>query len=139
MKLAAVQLLLSYDERKEAVKILENLNDKDRSMPGIVSALVTLHLADNNREKASAVLKDAVNWYKKNKVIIFDKRNKIEKFRYSIFKKTVSFLFVFFKLGKYRGSRNFVASSSGLSFTRWRGQCCSCQPRSAASSFSFRY
>lgn len=68
MKLAAVQLLLSHDERKEAVNVLENLNEKDRSMPGIVSALVTLHLADNNREKASAVLKEAVNWYKKNKV-----------------------------------------------------------------------
>ncbi|XP_046625088.1 signal recognition particle subunit SRP72 [Neodiprion virginianus] len=67
MKLAAVQLLLSHDERKEAIRILENLNEKDRSMPGIVSALVMLHLADNNREKASAVLKEAVNWYKKNK------------------------------------------------------------------------
>ena len=68
MKLACVQLLLSQDERKEAIKVLENLNEKNRSLPGIVSALVTLHMADNNREKASAVLKDAVNYYKKNKV-----------------------------------------------------------------------
>ncbi|XP_015603378.1 signal recognition particle subunit SRP72 [Cephus cinctus] len=67
LKLACVQLLLSQDERKEAVKILENLNERERSLPGIVSALVTLLLADNNRDKASAVLKEAVNYYKKNK------------------------------------------------------------------------
>lgn len=67
MKLACVQLLLSQDERQEAINILENLNERDRSLPGIVSALVTLHMADNNREKASAALKNAVNYYKKNK------------------------------------------------------------------------
>lgn len=68
MKLASVQVLLSHDERKEAIAILENLNERDKSLPGIVSALVTLHMADNDRESASAVLKDAVTYYKKNKV-----------------------------------------------------------------------
>lgn len=72
MKLASVQILLSHDERKDAIAILENLNEKDRSLPGIVSALVTLHLADNDREKASAALKNAVAYYKKNKVYEFD-------------------------------------------------------------------
>lgn len=67
MKLVCVQLLLNQDERQEAIDILENLSETDRSLPGIVSALVTLHMADNNREKASAVLKNAVNYYKKNK------------------------------------------------------------------------
>ncbi|XP_053976060.1 signal recognition particle subunit SRP72 [Hylaeus volcanicus] len=67
MKLVCVQLLLSQDERQEAIDILENLNERDRSLPGIVSALVTLHMADNNREKASAALKNAMNYYKKNK------------------------------------------------------------------------
>lgn len=67
LKLACVQLLLSQDERQEAIQILENLKERDRSLPGIVSALVTLHMADNNREKASAALKNAVNYYKKNK------------------------------------------------------------------------
>ncbi|XP_076759567.1 signal recognition particle 72 [Xylocopa sonorina] len=67
MKLVCVQLLLSQDERQEAINILENLNERDRSLPGIVSTLVTLHMADNNREKASAALKNAVNYYKKNK------------------------------------------------------------------------
>lgn len=68
MKLASVQLLLSQDERKDAIAILETLNERDKSLPGIVSALVTLHMADNDREKASAVLKSAVAYYKKNKV-----------------------------------------------------------------------
>ncbi|XP_076631595.1 signal recognition particle 72 [Colletes latitarsis] len=67
MKLVCVQLLLSHDERQEAIDILESLNERDRSLPGIVSALVTLHMANNNREKASVALKNAVNYYKKNK------------------------------------------------------------------------
>ncbi|XP_076677979.1 signal recognition particle 72 [Andrena cerasifolii] len=67
LKLVCVQLLLSQDERQEAIQILENLNERDRSLPGIVSALVTLHTADNNREKASAALTNAVTYYKKNK------------------------------------------------------------------------
>lgn len=66
MKLASVQLLLSQNERKKAILLLENLTEKEKSLPGIVSALVTLHMAENDREKASAVLKDAVNYYKKN-------------------------------------------------------------------------
>jgi len=70
MKLASIQVLLSQDERKDAIAILENLNEKDKSLPGIVSALVTLHMADNDREKASTVLKNAVAYYKKNKVCI---------------------------------------------------------------------
>lgn len=68
IKLACVQLLLNQGERKEAIAIFNSLNEKDRSLPGIVGALVTLHMADNNREKAALVLKDAVNYYKKNKV-----------------------------------------------------------------------
>ncbi|XP_011166899.1 signal recognition particle subunit SRP72 [Solenopsis invicta] len=67
MKLASVQVLLSQDERKDAIAILENLNERDRSLPGIVSALVTLHLAENDRERASTALKNAVAYYKKNK------------------------------------------------------------------------
>ncbi|XP_011300118.1 signal recognition particle subunit SRP72 [Fopius arisanus] len=67
MKLACVQLLLSHGERKEAIGILENLNPNDKALPGIVSALVTLYMAENNREKASAALKETVNYYKMNK------------------------------------------------------------------------
>lgn len=68
MKLVAVQLLLSHNERKGAINILENLSEADRSLPGVVSALVTLHMADDNRDRASAALKNAVNYYKKHKV-----------------------------------------------------------------------
>lgn len=70
IKLASVQVLLSHDERKDAIAILENLNERDRSLPGIVSALVTLHMADNDRERASAALKNAVAYYKKHKVCV---------------------------------------------------------------------
>lgn len=54
-------------DRKEACLILRNLGDS-AFKPGIVSALVTLYLADNNREEASKVLRDAVDWYKRSKV-----------------------------------------------------------------------
>ncbi|XP_058808027.1 signal recognition particle subunit SRP72 isoform X2 [Phymastichus coffea] len=67
IKLACVQLLLSNEEKEEAIKVLENLNETTKSLPGIVSALVTLHMVSGNRDKASAVLKNAVNYYKKNK------------------------------------------------------------------------
>lgn len=70
VKLASVQLLLGQDERQEAIAILENLNERDRCLPGIVGALVTLHMADNDRERASTALKNAVAYYKRNKVSI---------------------------------------------------------------------
>lgn len=67
MKLVCVQLLLSQGQRKEAINILENLKPKDKALPGIVSGLVTLYMADNNRDNASEILKEAVNYYKLNK------------------------------------------------------------------------
>ncbi|XP_075223088.1 signal recognition particle 72 isoform X2 [Lycorma delicatula] len=68
MKLASVHLLLSEGLLNEAVNILSTLNDEDKFKPGIVSALVTLYLAQNNRDTASQVLQQAVEWYRKNKV-----------------------------------------------------------------------
>ncbi|KDR23740.1 signal recognition particle subunit SRP72 [Zootermopsis nevadensis] len=67
LKLAAVQLLLAEGDRKEACQILQNLGEATFK-PGIVSALVTLYLAEGSRDGASKVLKDAVDWYRKNKV-----------------------------------------------------------------------
>ena len=67
IKLACIQLLLSNEEKKEAIQVFESLNEKEKSLPGIVSALVTLHMSNNSRDKASEVLKNAVNFYKKNK------------------------------------------------------------------------
>lgn len=68
MKLACVQLLLNQDEKQEAIKVLENLNDKDKSLPGIVGALVTLYMANNDREKASKAFRNAIDYHKRNKV-----------------------------------------------------------------------
>jgi signal recognition particle subunit SRP72 len=68
IKLNCLQILLNNDEREEAIKILENLTETEKSLPGIVSTLVTLYMANGARTKASTVLKSAVNYYKKNKV-----------------------------------------------------------------------
>ncbi|XP_011505590.1 PREDICTED: signal recognition particle subunit SRP72 [Ceratosolen solmsi marchali] len=67
IKLDCIQLLLSNGEREEAINILESLTETEKSLPGIVSTLVTLHMANGARDKASTVLKSAVNYYKKNK------------------------------------------------------------------------
>lgn len=63
-------------DRKEACQILQNLGDATFK-PGIVSALVTLYLADGNRDGASKVLKDAVDWYRKNKVCLLVPYSKV--------------------------------------------------------------
>uniref|UniRef100_A0A6M2DSB5 Signal recognition particle subunit SRP72 n=1 Tax=Xenopsylla cheopis TaxID=163159 RepID=A0A6M2DSB5_XENCH len=65
-RLACVQLLLSQSERAEAIKQLKNL-DETRFKPGIVSALVTLLQGEGRINEASVILKEAVEWYKKNK------------------------------------------------------------------------
>lgn len=52
--------------RIEACNVLESLQECGYK-PGVISALVTLHLAENNREKASSVFKKAVEWYRNNK------------------------------------------------------------------------
>jgi hypothetical protein len=60
---------LFQGDRKEACRILQNLGEATFK-PGIVSALVTLYLADGSRDSASKVLKDAVDWYRKNQVCL---------------------------------------------------------------------
>uniref|UniRef100_A0A1B6EE26 Signal recognition particle subunit SRP72 n=2 Tax=Clastoptera arizonana TaxID=38151 RepID=A0A1B6EE26_9HEMI len=67
MKLSAVHLLLSEGDIASSCKVLESLGN-DTYKPGIVSALVTLYLAQGNRESASKILQQAVDWYRKNKV-----------------------------------------------------------------------
>ncbi|XP_065347746.1 signal recognition particle subunit SRP72 [Cloeon dipterum] len=66
LQLAAVQMHLAEGDTKAACDILKNMGDSTFS-PGIVSALVTLYLASSDRKSASTVLKDAVEWYRKNK------------------------------------------------------------------------
>ncbi|KAG8226883.1 hypothetical protein J437_LFUL005642 [Ladona fulva] len=66
MLLASAQLLLSEGKLKETCQVLRNLGDTTFK-PGVVSALVALYLASGDREGASEVLKQAVDWYRKNK------------------------------------------------------------------------
>ncbi|XP_039283174.1 signal recognition particle subunit SRP72 isoform X1 [Nilaparvata lugens] len=67
MKLAAVHLLLTEGKISEATQLLNTLGDL-LYKPGIVSALVTLYMAQGNRDAASQLLQKAVDWYRKNKV-----------------------------------------------------------------------
>jgi signal recognition particle subunit SRP72 len=60
-----VQILLQQDRVSQACSVLQALGDLSYK-PGIVSALVSLYLSVENQEAASQVLKDAVEWYKKN-------------------------------------------------------------------------
>lgn len=53
--------------RKGAIDQLESLPSKQKYQPGVVSAIVSLHLGMDNKTAASNVLKDCVEWYKKNK------------------------------------------------------------------------
>lgn len=66
VKFAVVHLQLLAGNRKAAVEILESLGES-KYRPGVVSALVTLYLGLDNKNAASAILKNAVDWYKKNK------------------------------------------------------------------------
>ncbi|XP_055905256.1 signal recognition particle subunit SRP72 [Eupeodes corollae] len=66
-KFAIIQLLLLQGNRKEAIEVLLSLGES-KYKPGIVSALVTLYLGTDNKQAASALLKSAVDWYKKNNV-----------------------------------------------------------------------
>lgn len=65
-KFAIVQLLLLNSNKKQAIEVLQSL-DEAKYRPGVVSALVTLLIGSDNKTAASQVLKDAVDWYKKNK------------------------------------------------------------------------
>ncbi|XP_022250049.1 signal recognition particle subunit SRP72-like [Limulus polyphemus] len=59
-----VQLLLTQGHVNEACDILKSLDVSHK--PGIVSALVTLYLNLEDKDSASKVLQDAINWYKEN-------------------------------------------------------------------------
>uniref|UniRef100_A0A1B6F764 Signal recognition particle subunit SRP72 n=1 Tax=Cuerna arida TaxID=1464854 RepID=A0A1B6F764_9HEMI len=66
MNLAAVQLLLTEGDLDSACNILEKLGDASFK-PGIVSALVTLYMAQGKRDAASKLLQETVDWHRKNK------------------------------------------------------------------------
>ncbi|XP_053680313.1 signal recognition particle subunit SRP72 [Anopheles nili] len=66
VRFAIVQLQLVAGNRKAAIESLESLGEA-RYQPGVVSALVTLHLGLDNKQAASEILKSAVDWYKRQK------------------------------------------------------------------------
>ncbi|XP_037729383.1 signal recognition particle subunit SRP72 [Drosophila subpulchrella] len=66
-KFAVIQLQLLQGSRKDAIETLLSLGEA-KYKPGIVSALVSLYLGTDNKTAASALLKSAVDWYKKNNV-----------------------------------------------------------------------
>uniref|UniRef100_A0AAG5CXK1 Signal recognition particle subunit SRP72 n=1 Tax=Anopheles atroparvus TaxID=41427 RepID=A0AAG5CXK1_ANOAO len=71
VRFAIVQLQLVAGNRKAAIEMLEALGEA-RYRPGVVSALVTLHLGLDNKQAASEILKSAVDWYKRQKGGISD-------------------------------------------------------------------
>ncbi|KAI5706955.1 hypothetical protein M8J75_012858 [Diaphorina citri] len=68
IRLAAVQLHLNQGDIPAAVSALEGLSGEDKFRPGIVSALVSLYLASQSRDRASKILEQTVDWYRKTKV-----------------------------------------------------------------------
>ncbi|XP_017004928.2 signal recognition particle subunit SRP72 [Drosophila takahashii] len=66
-KFAVIQLQLLQGNRKDAIETLLSLGEA-KYKPGVVSALVSLYLGTDNKTAASALLKSAVDWYKKNNV-----------------------------------------------------------------------
>lgn len=55
-------------DKQAACTVLSSLPDKDRNRPGVVSALVALQVAQGDRDAASKVLREAVEWHQNNKV-----------------------------------------------------------------------
>lgn len=68
-KFALIQLHLMNGNKSGAIDLLKSLGDKKYS-PAIVSAFVSLY--SNDKSAASEILKEAVEWYKKNKTNVGD-------------------------------------------------------------------
>ena len=65
--LIATQIYLERGQVVEALKLLDGLPKEKKYLNGILSALVTLHLANGDRHAVAVLLKDAVSWSKCNK------------------------------------------------------------------------
>jgi len=62
--LIASQIYLEKGQVAEALKLLDALPKGEKYLNGILSILVTLHLANGDRNAVAALLKDAVAWSK---------------------------------------------------------------------------
>lgn len=65
--LIATQIYLEKGQVVEALTLLDGLPKEEKYLNGILSAMVTLHLANGDRHAVAALLKDAVSWSKSNK------------------------------------------------------------------------
>ncbi|RUS82662.1 hypothetical protein EGW08_009565 [Elysia chlorotica] len=65
VKMIIAQLYLNQGSVYQACDALKALGE-DANRPGVVSALVTLYLSQEDKESASETLINAVRWYKKN-------------------------------------------------------------------------
>jgi signal recognition particle subunit SRP72 len=72
IKFALVQLNLMAGNKAKAIEVLQSLESDKKFSPGVVSALVSLYLGNNDKSAASEILKVAVDWYKKNKTNVGD-------------------------------------------------------------------
>lgn len=72
IRFALVQLNLMAGNKTKAIEVLQSLDSDKKFSPGVVSALVSLHLGSNDKSAASEILKVAVEWYKKNKTNVGD-------------------------------------------------------------------
>merc|ERR1712083_516297 len=60
------QILLSAGEGEKAIETLTTIAPDWKYRVGVLSTLVTLYLAKDNRQGAAELLKDAVEWNKKS-------------------------------------------------------------------------
>lgn len=65
--LVFIFFLFFQSNRKGAIDQLQSLG-KEKYKPGVVSAIVSLLLGTDNKSAASEILKESVEWYKKNKI-----------------------------------------------------------------------
>ncbi len=72
IRFALVQMNLQAGNKVKAIEVLQALDNDKKFSPGVVSALVSLHLGSNDKTAASEILKAAVEWYKKNKTNVDD-------------------------------------------------------------------
>merc|ERR1712066_712262 len=79
--LIASQIYLEKGQVAEALKLLDALPKGEKYLNGILSILVTLHLANGDRNAVAALLKDAVAWRKGNEPDIGAARARLRQVR----------------------------------------------------------
>ncbi|XP_076067032.1 signal recognition particle 72 [Oratosquilla oratoria] len=66
-KMAATQILLQHGDVIGACEVLESLPESEKYRPGVVGTLVTLYMTQEDKQGASNILRQAVQWHNKVK------------------------------------------------------------------------